>query len=684
MIPNIHLPEILAPAGSAESLLAAVRAGADAVYFGASSFNARRNAENFSDDDFMNAVALCHLHGVKAYITLNTIVKDSEKSSLLNTLRLIADSGADAVIVQDLCVAGLVKKCCPTLPLHASTQMAVHNVSGAKMLEEIGFERVVLARENSYEEIKKICESTEMETELFVHGAHCMSVSGMCYLSVSFGGRSGNRGLCAQPCRLDFNTDGRHNALSLKDMSLIEHLPEIAKAGVNSLKIEGRMKRPEYVAAAVNTVKTKLEGGTPDIDTLKSVFSRSGFTDGYFTEKRTLDMFGSRTKDDVTAASTVLPTLKQLYKDERSDIGVNMNFVMTEDKSRLTMTDGENTVTAVGDAPQKAIKASLSEEIAARNLLKLGGTAFNCKDLSCTLLDGYTLPASALNALRRECVEKLTEKRTAPKSRIFTLPIENTITAKSAPESMKIRIRLEKAEQLPSALDNISRVILPVTEIMKHPDIVTALPCELAAEISPLVYPKDEEKCLELLKKCRDSGVKYALCENLGGIYLAKQAGLIPTGGHMLNIINSDAANEYKKLGVSDITLSTEMSFNDMNNLNSDGRKGFVAYGFMPIMRFRCCPMQSATGCGKCPGRRILKDRKNTEFTVLCHNRKYSTLLNSVPLYTGNMRQPKTDFATLYFTTEEKPDIENIITAFCEKQKFPGAKTAGMYDKNLE
>lgn len=681
---NIHSPEILAPAGSKESLMAAVRAGADAVYFGASSFNARRNAENFSDDDFFSAVSYCHLHGVKAYITLNTIIKDSEKNSLLGTLRLIAESGADAVIVQDLCVAKLIKECCPTLPLHASTQMAVHNVSGAKMLEEMGFERVVLARENSYEEIKKICESTTMETELFIHGAHCMSVSGMCQLSVSFGGRSGNRGLCAQPCRLDFNADGRHNALSLKDMSLITHLNEIAEAGVNSLKIEGRMKRPEYVAAAVNAVKTKLAGDTPDIDTLKSVFSRSGFTDGYFIGKRTLDMFGSRTKDDVTAASCVLPTLRQLYKDERSDIAVNMNFIMNENESRLTMTDGEYTVSAVGDAPQKAIKASLSEEIAARNLLKLGGTAFKCKDLSCTLLDGYTLPASALNALRRECVEKLTEKRKAPKSHNFSQPKESIITAKSIPESLKIRIRLENARQLPSDFENISRVILPVTEFIKHPEIITAVPCELAAEISPLVYPGDEEKYLMLLKKCRDMGVKYAVCENLGGIYLARQASMIPTGGHMLNIINSDAANEYKKLGVGDITLSSEISFNGIDNLGFDGRKGFVGYGFMPLMRFRCCPMQSPNGCGKCTGQRTLKDRKNTEFTVLCHNRKYSTLLNSVPLYTGNMRQPKADFTTLYFTTEEKRDIENIITLFCEKQKFPGVKTAGMYDKVLE
>ena len=675
--------EILAPAGGAEQLTAALRCGADAVYFGASGFNARRNAANFGDGEFIAAVKACHLRGAKAYITLNTLIKDKEKEDMLKTLRLIAESGADAVIVQDLAVAKAVREHCPSLPLHASTQMAVHNVSGAKLLDEMGFARIVLARELSLAEIKKICSSVTAEIEVFVHGAHCMSASGMCYMSSALGARSGNRGLCAQPCRLDFKANGREYALSLKDMSLFSHLEELDKAGVSSFKIEGRMKRPEYVAAAVTAARQALDGKNPDVETLKSVFSRSGFTDGYLTGKRTLDMFGARTKEDVVSASSVLPGLAALYKDERKSVKISVNAVIKAgENSRISLSDGENTVTAAGDVPQAALKLPLTEEMCKKSLLKFGGTPFDPISFECTLDDGIMLPAAALNALRRDAAQKLTEKRENSRAVEY---IENGKSAAGRSEEHSgsaLRLRFERASQLPEDI-SCERLYLPLYEIMKHPETVEKYGAALSPEIPVLLYPADEEKALSDLGVLKEKGIKTAVCENIGAVRLAREAGLAPLGGAMLNVLNSDAAEEYFRLGVKDITLSAEMSFNDMQELRFAGRLGYIVYGHMPLMRFRCCPMQTQRGCAGCSGDNELTDRRGDKFRVLCSEKRYSTLFNPVALYAGGMKRPDTDFNTLFFTYETKSECENVIKLFLSGAKADFRRTAGLYDKEL-
>ncbi len=683
-----RLPEVLAPAGGQESLIAAVRSGADAVYFGASDFNARRNADNFSDGDFLDAVAYCRVRGVKAYVALNTIITNSEHDRFLKTLRLIAESGADAVIVQDLGAAAEIKRFCPSLPLHASTQTAVHNVSGARELIKAGFSRIVLARECSEREIRKICAETGVETEIFVHGAHCMSVSGMCYMSSAFGGRSGNRGLCAQPCRLNFKAGGREYALSLKDMSLIDKLDEISAAGVSSLKIEGRMKRPEYVAAAVTAVKARLNGERADEKALRDVFSRSGFTDGYFSGRRDLTMFGSRTKEDVTAAAAVLPTLRGLYKEERASIPVRLKYCMSGDDNYLHITDNTNSVSVCGDAPQKAVKAELTEELASRALLKLGGTPYYCENITLQIEPGYTLPVSSLNKTRRNAIEELTSLRAYTDGHKFIESEKRKIALRSPAEKSDIRLRFARAEQLPD-IDFLTavgckKVILPFCEILKsgglHDDIMRIL----CAEIPPVVWTEDEEKAVCDLEKCRTLGVKYAVCENIGAINMAESAKMIPVGGHMLNIINNAAADEYASLGLREITLSAEMSFTEMRSFASPVPFGFVGYGHMPLMRFRCCPMQGKNGCGDCKGVRTLTDRRGDKMPVLCSARKYSTLYNPIPLYTGNMRMPKSDFVTLYFTTEQPEVCRDITKMFAEHKTVPFPKTSWMYDKELK
>ena len=411
--------EILAPVGGPEQLLAAVRCGADAVYFGLQGFNARRNAENFGGDDLRERIEYCHERGVRVHITVNTLVMDSELEDMRKTVDAACGAGADALIVQDLAVAAYARERWPQTELHASTQMAVHNAEGVRLAESLGFKRIVLARELSLSEIRDIYEKTGADLEVFVHGAHCMSVSGLCYLSSVIGGRSGNRGLCAQPCRLDCRLCGRDHALSLKDLSYVQHIAELADAGVKSLKIEGRMKRAEYVAAAVTACRDAMEGRTPDMETLKAVFSRSGFTDGYLTGDRGPSMFGYRTKDDVVAAEGVLEGLAKLYEKEPQTIPVDMLLYVQEgEPSQLSVScsesrAGELTATVLGPEPQTAKNLPITEGFARRSLAKTGGTPYRLNDLTLCAGEGLMLPSSALNDLRRRALEELKKERIA-------------------------------------------------------------------------------------------------------------------------------------------------------------------------------------------------------------------------------------------------------------------------------
>ena len=405
-------PEILAPVGGEEQLKAALRCGADAVYFGLQNFNARRNADNFNGEGLKETVRKCHEHSCRVYITVNTLVFDGELEEVYKAVDTATGAGADALIIQDFAVAAYAKERYPKLKRYASTQMAVHNSEGVKALQKWGFDRVVLARELSLKEIKTIIDETGVDAEVFVHGAHCMSLSGNCYLSSMIGGRSGNRGLCAQPCRLDCEVCGRDHALSLKDLSYMDHIEELAEIGVGSLKIEGRMKRAEYVAASVTACKNAREGKPYDLDALRSVFSRSGFTDGYLTGKRTLDMFGYRTKDDVLAASDVLKDLAKLYEKEPQTVPVDMYLaVKAGEPAKLTVSDGSLWVSIEGAVPEKAKTQPMTKESAEKNLSKLGGTMYYLGAFDAEIEDGLILPVSAVNELRRNAIAALTDAR---------------------------------------------------------------------------------------------------------------------------------------------------------------------------------------------------------------------------------------------------------------------------------
>ncbi len=670
--------EILAPVGSTEQLLAAVRSGANAIYLGTKNFNARRNADNFDNFNLNEAVKYCHSYGVKVYVTLNTIVFDKELPSLYETVKEIAESGADAVIVQDFATIDAVKKICPTLPLHASTQMAVHNVSGVKVLERLGFSRVVLARELSFKEIEKIVKSTKLETEVFVHGAHCMSVSGNCYISAFLGERSGNRGLCAQPCRLDWKFDNKNFALSLKDMSYIDHLKDLEKIGVTSLKIEGRMKRPEYVAASVTACKNALNNKEYSKELLKAVFSRSGFTDGYLMDKRNSDMFGYRSKDDVISATNdVFKELQNLYKTDTPVTPVNMTFTVTKESTILEITARGVTVAATTTGGEVPIKNPLSFELCEKNLKKLGGTPYFLNDLKFNNPENLTLSLSTINALRRECVEKLDTQLNSVKREIFNVSPE--IKENNKKKKPTLRARFSEFSQYSTEFTQCEHLIFPIKEVFNHTEELSEIKEKIVIELPDLIYPNSEDKILKELQALKSLGFKNSISGNIGGIEIIKSADLNAFGGHTLNIANSDAVEFYENQGVKDLTLSVELSSKAIDSISSTAKIGAYCYGNLPLMFFRNCPLKQKDGCGNCNGRRRITDRKNIEFPVICHDKIYSVLHNSVPLYISDKINLNCDFVTMYFTNESKEECKEIFGLCKNNQSTPFKKTSGLY-----
>ncbi len=675
--------EILAPVGADEQLKAAVRCGANAVYLGTSNFNARRNADNFDEHSLKAAVDYCHLRNVKVYVALNTLIFDKELNELNNTITQIAKSGADAVIVQDFAVAQAVKRICPQLTLHASTQMAVHNVSGALLLQQLGFSRIVVARELSLDEIKAIRAAVEVELEVFVHGAHCMSTSGNCYLSAMLGERSGNRGLCAQGCRLNWvSQHGREYALSLKDMSYLDSIKQLMAIGVESFKIEGRMKRPEYVAAAVTSLKNAINGQRYDKDTLRSVFSRSGFTDGYLQGKRDLSMFGYRVKEDVTSAGNVLKALEQLYK---SDIHpVKIDFSLTLQKGRpsvLTAKSGNRAVTVEGAEGEAPRTSPLSEEIALRSVAKLGDTPFFLGKFTFKNEDMLTLSASSINAMRREACSLLEKALTEKHYEIFSAEQHST-TAPQAKANLSFRIRLQSISQYSPALSDAEFIIIPMAQALEAYN--NSIPKDkIIIELPALIYPKEEAEITKELKKIKAMGITHAFVSNIGAIKLCRDSGFTIHGAHGLNITNSVALNYYKELGIKDATLSFELTQKAMEAINAQLPVGAYIYGYLPLMLMRACPQKDINGCGACNGLTQFTDRKGITFSAICHQKKYTTLHNSVPLYIGDKALNMLDFGILYFTTESKEDCAYIYKQALKGKTINGQKTNGLFNREL-
>lgn len=705
--------EILAPVGSMDSLIAAVRCGADAVYLGASKFNARRGAENFKIKELREAINYCHIRGVKVYLTLNTLVSDAEIPIALELISCVCTLGVDALIIQDLGILSLVKQVAPDMPCHASTQISATDVEGFKELEELGFTRAVLPRELTFEEIKLIKENTNLELEMFVHGALCMCVSGQCYMSAMLGGRSGNRGLCAQPCRLPFRSPGgTGHDLSLRDLSLIDQIPELEELGISSLKIEGRMKRPEYVAAAVTACKN------PDDkvirDDLKAVFSRSGFTDGYFMSERGIKMFGTRRYEDVTAAAPVLKDIARLYAKEPQKIDVSFSLIAELGKPlKISATaKGMTAIFASEHTVQEAITHATDSEKILEQLCKTGGTPFHVAEVDIKLDPNVNIPLSEINSIRRnvlECFEKKLsdgyKKNTLFEENgevisdycengLLSLSIHKTGWHKAGKTSPAYVVRFSSLDQIPENLSElcdgdrrVSSIIVPLLSSEGSFEVLKGHGIPFGVELPRAIYGDTRALKTNILI-AKSQGASFVYAGTIDGVMIAKEVNLPVMGGPTLNAYNSFSLSEWKKLGLHSIIASIELPLQKIKDLKGDLPRGVLAYGRTPLMLTRNCPIKNGRNCTACNSEQYLVDRKGIKFPVTCrpNGGVASEILNSRPINLSDKQSELTfaDFIFLYFTVEEKETVGKVIESFISDKAPSEEFTRGLYARGVE
>jgi len=679
-------PEILAPAGSPEALRAAVRCGANAVYLGLDGFNARQNAINFDKNTLSETVSYCHEREVSVYLTLNTLIRDSEMDSAVETLYDGIDSGIDAVILQDIGLLHEIRRRNISIPLHASTQMSVFNEYGVRLAQELGFKRVVLARELSLRELEKIAAAASCELEVFVHGALCVSLSGQCFISSFLGGRSGNRGLCAQPCRLPFSAqNGTGHDLSLKDLMAIESINRLSEIGIKSFKIEGRMKRPEYVAAAVTAYRQAIDGQSDEkiLNALKSVFSRSGFTNGYLTDKTGREMFGTRQKEDVLAANEVLSSLEKLYENENPLLDVKADFSADLSKpSSFTLARNDISVTVIGEVPEIAKNEGLTEEAVLEQLSKTGGTQFNMKDINIDLEKGLFLPKSELNRLRRNAVEELSEKiaNSFSKKEVHR-HLSRTNERKSCQgedaDAERYCALFRNPESIPQNANALTGVFISAFTDLKNIQKVKNINKNTDCYVPRGAFNAD--KIAEKLDEIKEIGIETVLCPDIGALMLAKEKGFNTIADFGMNIFNSSAAKLALKLGAEKYIASAELKISDINRLS--GNPCAVLYSKFPLMLTRNCPAANGGQCKDCKGQGILSDRKEIDFPVTCEN-GVSMLHNSVPLYMAErQREFRHKEFFLYFYNESQEEIAEIIEKTVKKQELGKEYTRGLYYK---
>ena len=682
--------EILAPAGGFDSVIAAVRSGADAVYVGQKQFSARASAKNFDADELKRAVAYCHINGVKVYVTVNTIVFDEELEALAAAIRTAAEADVDALIVQNMGVARLARQIAPDLPLHASTQMSVHTASGVRALCEMGFKRVVLSREMSREEIKKAAQ-IPVEIEVFVHGALCMCVSGQCWFSAMLGSRSGNRGACAQTCRLPFSVNNKKggHALSLKDNSLIPLIGDLQAIGVASAKIEGRMKRPEYVAAATRACVEQRDLGFITDQTaawLRGVFSRTGFTDGYYKGRLGKEMFGTRTRDDVVSADEkLLSQLRRSYKDEVQHIPLSGSFsAAIGERAALTLSDGVRTVTARTEtAAEEARSLPLDAEKCRAQLTKTGGTAYIINDLTVDLGSGVSLPLSALNNLRRAALSEMDRQR-ALRHNYKINPFDPAQPKPYRAASHALRARVPKT-RLGAAFKACERVFVPLFSDVRELERLKNEGFSIGVEIPRGMFGR-EEQIGRQLARVKELGVVHALCHNLGALYQAKQLGFTLHGGFGLNLCNTGDLLWAEEYGLADTELSLELRFDQIGRLGGNIGRGIISYGYLPLMLCRNCPAKSiGLDCKSCKNQSKMTDRKGKRFFLRCDG-NCTEVLNCVPLYIAESEISKlsTSFHVLRFSVENYVENVENVKEINDVSMLKDNFTRGLYRRGVE
>ena len=693
--------ELLAPAGSMEALRAAVCNGADAVYLGADTFNARMNARNFSAADLQEAVVYCHVRGVKVHLTLNTLVLDREMPRAAELIRMAASCGVDAFIVQDLGMVSLCRQLAPDVPIHASTQMSIHSLEGVLEAAALGCSRVVLARELPAEEIAHICKKSPVEIEVFVHGALCMCYSGQCYLSSVIGRRSGNRGQCAQPCRLPYGY-GRFEStrypLSLKDNCLAGELDELRRMGVASIKIEGRMKRPEYVAIVTRAYRTVLNGGKltqADLQELETAFSRQGFTDGYFKGQTGSDMFGRRQESEDTA--DLFASARATYEQgETQRIGVRFYAMIHRGQpARLAVEDPDgNLCRTYGPVPEQAVYRSLTAQDLEQQLKKTGGTPYLCTSVRSSLDPDLMLPASAINAMRRDVIAELTAKRgRAEKPHLNAYDEPPRYDGISGEPQLTVAVRT--ADQITSRMLSMKPTVLyvPLSELVEHPELRQRVGVEtqLAAILPRVIWSGELVPIARQLRTVYDMGVRQVLAGNLGQLHIARAAGFAVRGDFGLNIVNSRAMRYLREQGFDSQLLSFELTLPQIRDISKAVPAEVLIYGRLPLMLMENCVIKNRTGTCTCQtGTVRLVDRVGEEFPIVkdpgtCRN----VLLNGKKLYLLDKKDAFRGMGLwalrLQFTTENPSEIDKVLMDYQGRAVFDaGSYTRGLYSRGVE
>lgn len=691
--------ELLAPAGSMEAVAAAVQNGTDAVYLGYGDFNARRNAKNFSEEEFAAAVSYCHLRGAKVYLTLNTLLTDRELPKAAEVAAQASAIGADAVLIQDLGVLRMLRQVAPDLPVHASTQMTLHNLDGVKMAADLGLTRAVLSRELSRDQIEYICQRAPIEIEVFAHGALCMCYSGQCFLSSVIGGRSGNRGLCAQPCRLAFRWPGEKtpsHPLSLKDLSLAGALGQLEEMGVACLKIEGRMKRPEYVAVVTGiyarAIKEDREPTEEELEQLRAAFSRQGFTQGYYLDQQGPDMFGVR--EETREPKELFAAARNTYQSgEAQRVPVTFYAMLRPgEPARVGVEDPDGRVATVeGPVPEAARTRPLTAEAVTTQLSRTGGTPYRCGQVRALVEENLSLPLAALNALRREALEKLSVQRQEPPRRRAG-EYHAGARYENRREEPVLTISVRRAEQLTDELLRLrpALVYVPLDELAAHLEkAVGTEHTSIGVSLPRVAWDREYPGLREKLEQVRALGVKDALLGNLGMFPIARELGFTLRGDFGLEIYNAQALKEYKRLGLQSATLSFELKLAQIRDLSKCLDTELITYGRLPLMLMENCIIRNRTGSCGCQNTNILTDRKGARFPVVSAPGCRNELLNSQKLFladrAADYRRIGLWAQRLLFTTENPRECVQVAQRYLEQGSWtPNEYTRGLYYRDVE
>ena len=696
--------ELLAPAGHWEAMVAAVQSGADSVYMGCGGFNARRGAKNFTPEEFAAAVSYCHLRGVKVYMTLNTLLTDRELPQAEEYLRQASRWGVDAVIVQDWGLLALARAVTPELPLHGSTQMTVHSLEGVEAAAEMGMRCVVLSRELSREDAAFICRRSPIPIEVFAHGALCMCYSGQCAMSALIGQRSGNRGTCAQPCRLPYQMDGGKTGhpLSLKDACLASHLGELEEMGVSILKLEGRMKRPEYVAVITEVyarlLREKRQPTAEELSRLEQAFSRQGFTQDYWLGRPGPQMFGTR-GENAPEPTELFREARSLYEKETArTVPVKLTAAFRAGApSSLTAEDPQGRAfTAAGPVPEAARTRPLTEEDLRQRLSKTGGTVFSAETVAVSLEEGLSLPASAVNGLRREALEGLAALRSAPPER-HEAPAPPMPEKAPAPEAPRFSLSLYRGEQLTEELMALSPALIYLpAEGIETFDLAPYLGrgTEFAVALPRICTDHQRDALVDLLKKSRDAGCTSAAVGNIGQVAMAREMGFSLRGDYGLNVFNSRSLAMLEEMGFVSACLSFELRHQQIRDLRGALPREALVYGRLPLMVTENCLVRNAFGCksrdlhGPCRQSHRLTDRRGEDFPVLPVFGCRSEIQNGAVLYLADKpeyRRCGLTYARLRFTTEGPAECVRVLADYRSGGGTPPqGHTRGLFYRGVE